>query len=192
MTYCSHCGKGVKKDFNFCPYCSHNIKQEKDQKDYGILGRDNSNSQNNIMPNMPFGLDKMLNSLMGQLNKELGQMGKEVKINFSSNIPGFNQNNQQPKTIIKRTPISQEKLEKISKLPRKEAKSETKRINNTIVITINLPGVTSLRDVILNKLETSLEIKAISDKVLYTKTISLNKLLRYRLLNEVLTLEFQG
>jgi len=192
---CNKCGSNINRNFNFCPDCGHNIKQEREMKNYGILGRDNFIPQNNSMPQMPFGLDKMLNSLMGQLNKELGQMGKEVKINFSSNIPGLNPNinNQERPTLrLRKNIITPEKLEKISKLPRQEAKSGTKRIGNTIIYNLEIPGVKSVQDIIINKTESGIEIKAISDKVLYTKTISLNKLMRYRLLNGILSVEFQG
>lgn len=192
MAHCNRCGKEVKKEFNFCPHCGHNIQQEKERKNYGLLGRDNEAPQNNNdIPMMPMGLNKIMNSLMNQLNKELGGMGKGIQINFSSNIPGL-ENPSQKRPTIKKIPISQEKMERIAKLPRKEAKTEMKRMGNKIIYDIKLPGVKSTSDIIINKTESGIEIKAISDKVLHTKTIPLNKLLRYRLMNEILNMEFQG
>ena len=93
--------------------------------------------------------------------------------------------------IISSSPSqTQEKIKKYSQLPRKEAQARLRRISGKILYEISVPGVTSVDDVLVNQLESSIEIKAVSDKVMYLKHLNLNlPIVSYSLKKGILTLE---
>jgi len=56
-----------------------------------------------------------------------------------------------------------------------------------------VPGVKNSKDVMINKLEKGIEVRALAAKVSYFKTISLAlELLNYKLAKEKLVLEFKA
>jgi len=149
------------------------------------------------------GFNTIFNSLIKNLDKEFQQIDKEIskekikqqkprknfrsggisisissfgdkqpKINVKSfgNIPKF----QQQKKQIKKTELSEDKLKKLSKLPKKEPSTNIRRLANKIIYEIDLPGVKSLNDISIIPLENSIEIKAIGKDKAYFKLITLN------------------
>lgn len=88
--------------------------------------------------------------------------------------------------------LSKKELENLSKLPRKEPETKVRRLTNKIIYEINLPGVKSLKDIMVNKLENSIEIKAISKDRAYFKLIPISlPIKRYYLEDEKLILELK-
>lgn len=86
--------------------------------------------------------------------------------------------------------LSKSKAEKFSKLPKSEPETKVRRLTDKIVYEINLPGVKTIKDVIINKLENSIEIKAFSKDKAYFKLIPISlPLKKYRLEQEKLILE---
>ena len=71
-------------------------------------------------------------------------------------------------------PQKEEQLKKISELPKKEPKTSLKRFGDKIIYEIEMPEVKSLNDVLINNLENSIEIKAIGESAVYSKTIPIN------------------
>jgi len=67
-----------------------------------------------------------------------------------------------------------EKVKIFSELPKKEPKTELRRLPDKIVYEISIPGVKSLDEVSIIKLENSIEIKAISKDKAYSKIIPIN------------------
>lgn len=61
--------------------------------------------------------------------------------------------------------------EKMSKLPRREPEARVRRLTDRIIYEILLPGVKSMGDISVNKLENSIEIKAITKNKAYFKLI---------------------
>ena len=49
-----------------------------------------------------------------------------------------------------------------------------KRLGDKIIYEIEMPEVKSLNDVLINNLENSIEIKAIGEKLIYSKIIPIN------------------
>ena len=83
-------------------------------------------------------------------------------------------------------------MEKLAKLPRKEPETKVRRLTDKIIYEINLPGVKSLKNITVNKLENSIEIKAISKDRAYFKLIPIAlPLIRYYLKKESLFLELK-
>ncbi|MFH0831289.1 MAG: zinc ribbon domain-containing protein [archaeon] len=80
--------------------------------------------------------------------------------------------------------------EKISKLPRREPEARVRRLTDKITYEILLPGVKSMRNVSVNKLENSIEIKAITKNEAYFKLIPVAlPLKKYYLKKEKLIIE---
>jgi hypothetical protein len=73
--------------------------------------------------------------------------------------------------VIPANTMTDEKARIVSKLPKEEAKSRVKRLANKLVYEIEIPGVKSLDDIIINRLETGLEIKAFTTEKSYFKSI---------------------
>ncbi len=64
---CSACAKKVEKKFNYCPYCGVSFKAGNDSKDFGMLGRDDSERRVQQDLGLPLGLNGIVNSLVKQL-----------------------------------------------------------------------------------------------------------------------------
>jgi hypothetical protein len=204
---CSKCDKKIDKEFEFCPYCGHNIHKEK----YGILGKsddlnqlDNlfkksfANSQGNSI------LDKMMSSAIGMIQKEMQKSAIESqknakptqnpagnpnfelfingkKLNLPGNIAGVqiermngnkdNPENSPKKQKIVMQEISEEILKNSVKLPRKEAKTKLIRTDNKVIYELETPGIASINEVLINKMESSFEIKAYTPNAVYFKNL---------------------
>jgi len=91
---------------------------------------------------------------------------------------------------IKPIEISEEKAKKLAKLPREEAESKVRRLSGRVIYEIELPGVKSLKDVVVNELENSIEIKAFTKDKAYFKFLPVAlPLLKYALKKDKLVLE---
>jgi RNA polymerase subunit RPABC4/transcription elongation factor Spt4 len=94
--------------------------------------------------------------------------------------------------FLKETALSEKEQEKISRLPRKEPETRVRRLTNKIVYEIDLPGVTNVKDVIINRLENSIEVKAFAKDKAYFKLIPLSlPIERYHLKEGKLVLELK-
>lgn len=117
--------------------------------------------------------------------------GKNPDIKVSGFGPDFkNFKHEEKEKKIPKQEMTDEEARKLSKLPKKEAKTEVRRFSNKIVYEIDLPGIKNLKDIIINKLENSIEIKAFSAKIAYFKLLPVNlPIWNYKLDNEKLILE---
>lgn len=221
---CPRCNRKIDRDFDFCPYCGNNLGRERDEKDFGFLGKDDfigtNLNFNDAGFNLPLGFDKIISGLMNQIDGQMGQLDKEIgknpvkktpeiksnaisisistgtgkqpEIKISGFGPEFEQIKQEIEPEIKvRNSLSDDKAKEIAKLPREEAVTNVRRLSSKIIYEIELPGVSSLKDVLINKLENSTEIKAFSKNKVYVKLIPLTQLLNYKLNQGKLILEFK-
>jgi HSP20 family molecular chaperone IbpA len=198
---CSKCKSNVKKDFDFCPYCGNRINF--DSEDWGMLGKNDFVTDQNPLEGLFSGgmLGKMLGNTLKMLEREMQKEMKKTpeenltRTNFELYINGKRVNPQnikvtrQPKTEyperelkndIKTNEFSEEKLKKLSKLPRQEPTTNIKRLSDRVIYEINIPGVKSIKDISIIQLENSIEIKAIGKDRAYFKLIPLN----YPIINE--------
>jgi rRNA maturation endonuclease Nob1 len=226
---CVKCGKKISKQHSFCPYCGCNVKREREEKDYGLLGRtDELDSPLDIR--MPFGFNRIFSSLIKQIDKQFRELDKEmskeikkplekspkfktsgVSISISTGtgkkpeikVRGFGpefgevaeeiKDTKTRKTKLLQPEITEEKARKLAKLPKQEAETTVRRLSNKIVYEINLPRVKSLRDVIINQLENSIEIKAFSEDKVYFKLLPIAlPILNYKLQKEKLVIELKA
>jgi len=224
---CPRCGKKVSKKYDFCPFCSLDLRnKEKDSKDYGFLGK---NDFEDMGIKLPFGLNMMIKPLMRELNKQIMELDKELakeqkqgqgkntgqkpigtkfKIHFG--IPG-----QQPIEINNfgkglndggiakgQKKVSKDKLvlpkidiknlKNVDKLLKKEPKAIVRRLSDSIIYEISLPGVSSIKSIGIAKVATGFEIKAYSKEELFIKHIDIDlELINFYFVDENLVLEFE-
>jgi len=70
---CSKCGKKIKEDYDFCPYCGN---KSDDNNSWGIIGKNDffQEATDNVFSNSLFGtgvIDKMFSGVVKMLEKEL-------------------------------------------------------------------------------------------------------------------------
>jgi HSP20 family molecular chaperone IbpA len=214
---CPKCENKINKNFDFCPYCGFNPKSKDDREDYGFLGKNDivEENLNGIGLGTPF-MQQILNQTMKIFENQIKKMSEDIKIknkiervqpNFPirNNIqlfingkrifPEENLNREKQVQIqkVKVNQISKEKLERLSKFPKKEPVSKVRRLGTKVVYELEVPGVNDINDVLVNRLENSIEIKALSDDLVYSKILNVNlPILRYGLDNGNLILELQG
>lgn len=127
------------------------------------------------------------------------------QINLPNNVAGISiedkrlgQNNSNRSNNIKQRReipgISEETLKNSTKLPRKEAKSKISRLKDRVLYELETPGLNMIENVLINKLESALEIKAYTDKAVFYKTLPIKlQLLQYSIKPEgKLVLEFKA
>lgn len=212
---CKKCGKKIDEKYDFCPFCGFKSDSE---NDFGMLGKnDLIPSMNEIK--LPIGFNALFNSLMKNLSKELdGQLrenafpenkssskktikkdGISISISTFGNGPPkikVNQLGEGQKMKVekdkqfKQNIFTTEKIKEFAGLSREEPKTNIRRLSNKVVYEIQIPGVKSIEDVSIMKLENSIEIKAISKNKAYAKIIPINlPIKKYNLSDGKLTLE---
>lgn len=221
---CPRCNRKASRDYDFCPYCSHDFRYEKaknSERDFGLLGKEDSLNGFQEFPGFPAmnlsGLfnSKLFNNLFQEVDKQFRELDKEMKNPKKENIkksgisisismsdgknpdikvsgfgPDFKNQEFEKEKKIPKSELTDEQAKKLAKLPRKEAKTEVRRFSNKIVYEVDLPGIKNLKDVIINKLENSIEIKAFSKENAYFKLIPVNlPIINYKLDKEKLILE---
>jgi len=209
---CESCGSRSSQKYSFCPHCGNNffdLRAEEDE--FGLLGRDDLSSGTGGMAPHGFGvMDKMLssmvNSLMKNLDKQFREQTKDFEGNdgraeirtfpngikikivgpFDSKLPKKRVNR-----IVSMREIDSSKLKKISSMPKGKAKTNVKRFGDRIVYELLTPGVTSLDDVFVSKLESGYEVKAIGEKKVYVNSVPIKlPLKRFSIMNGKVLVEF--
>jgi len=198
---CQKCGRKIEGKYSFCPYCGDKINPSTNNEDWGMLGKDDFTPFMNEVK-LPMGFNALFNSIMKSLTKEFDeQLSKNAfqtdekqprkikKDGISISISTFGDG--QPK--IKVTPLgnnqkqeiennekfkqnsfTKEKIKKFASLERKEPKTNIRRLSNGVIYELDMPGVNSIEDISIIKLENSIEIKAIAKNKAYSKIIQIN------------------
>jgi hypothetical protein len=211
---CSRCGEKISGKYEFCPYCGNHIDKE-NKEDWGMLGKNDFMQNNQANPfGIPPGLNSIFNFLMKNLNNQFDNLDKEAKkgnktgisISISNsgegppkisvNQMGNSNQNKEKKVKIKEAPsktFSEENIKKFQNLSRKEPETEMRRFSDKIVYEVKLPGVVSINDVSIVKLENSIEIRAVAKSKAYSKIIPINlPILNYILSKGKLVLELKA
>ena len=214
---CPKCGKKVNEKNQFCSSCGSSLKNN--NEDFGMLGRDDRvNPVADDFSNSMFGglggnmLGKMLGNAMKMLEKEMQRemnrqdMGqRSQKSNFELFINGKRVNPSNIKVshgFMQKQPVkkevqkvdlrhfSEKQQKEFSKFKQIEPNTNVKRFSDKVVYEVDVPGVKSISDVSIVRLENSIEIKAISKDQAYFKVLSVNlPIIAYELLNKKLILE---
>jgi HSP20 family molecular chaperone IbpA len=209
---CEKCGKRIGEKYNFCPYCGKDAIKEGNE-DFGMLGKNDFFPAENQIK-LPLGFNTLFNSLMKNLSREFDEEikkgfaeenskkankeGISISIStFGNGVPKIkvsqmgNKPKQEKETEKqKKDTFTKEKIKKFSELKREEPKTNLRRLSNKLIYELELPGVNSIDDISIVKLENSIEIKAIGEKKSYAKIIPINlPITNYDLSKEKLILE---
>ncbi len=221
---CGKCGKGISNDYDFCPYCGNQLRNlfEENSEDWGLLGKNDFNQEG---IKLPMGFNTLFNSLLKNLNKQIdefedmkeektmkkrkggigisiytsGNKPPKIKVTSFGNLPQFKEKEKKIKESMKKTiNLPQISSKKFSGLEKKEPETNIRRLSNKIVYEIEMPEVKSIKDVSINQLESSIEIKALATprgkkkRYVYYKIIPVNLPIRkYNLSKEKLVLELE-
>ncbi len=208
---CPRCNEKVSKNFEFCPSCGARIKNT--DSDWGMLGRNDFANEpapfeeisNSILGGLGGKvIDKMLHSAMKMMEKEFQKDARKMqsapRTNMRLMINGkeipLNQNPGKPVQKNKELPsvnFSSEKQKKFSNLPKEEPEIKIQRIGNRLTYQINMPGVKSLDDISILRLENSIEIKALAPKKAYKRILQISlPIINYSLEGKNLVLELEA
>lgn len=201
---CQHCSSKIDRSYNFCPSCGKNVQTNFEKEDYGILGK--SDNVEEVIPFNDSFIDKIMNNALKIMEKQMKNIHDDMrnqKQPSNQNLPGLNiqffvngkrllQDNKKSemKPIQIKNNLPEEKLRMFAKLPKKEPVSRMRRISGKIVYEINVPGVKNIEDILINRLENSIEIKAIADDIVYFKNLNINlPITNLQLINENILIE---
>jgi ribosomal protein L37E/HSP20 family molecular chaperone IbpA len=205
---CKRCGEKVNSKSKFCSNCGIPLKKAS-QEDWGMLGKNDFEQQDPFSNSLLDGFtgnmfNKMLGSAMKMLEKEMKkEMSREkmqprtnVRLMINGKEIDLNNVNKPQKIEKKEMPLdnfSKKSLKKFSELPKKEPTTNVKRLSNTVIYEINMPGVKSVDDLSIVKLENSIEIKAVAKDKAYFKLIPVNlPIVDYELNKGKLILELEA
>jgi len=206
---CNGCENKINEKYIFCPHCGYS-SNKKSNKNSGMLGENDFMNEVENFPNQNiFGgiggkmIGKMFENAMKILEKE---MEKEMRRKDNKQIPktsfqlfingeridNFNSTkNRKAKQKKEAKNLPRNILKKFSNLPQKNPKTDVRRLSDKVVYEINMPGVKSLKDISITKLENNIEIRAISKDKAYQKMIPVNfPITDYNLSGGKLVLEF--
>lgn len=205
---CKNCGEKIKGDFIFCPFCGSPTGKDMEEEDWGLLGKNDEAQETNTLSRGLFAgmsekmLNKMLTSAMKMLEKEMQKgaiQNNELQSNIELYINGKKVSPENIKVTKKvekqqKSPViqsfDQENIKRFSNLPKKEPSTNIRRLSNKVVYELNVPGVASIKDIAVAKLENSIEIKAVAKDKAYAKVIPIDLPLRgFKLDKDKLILE---
>ena len=190
---CSNCKSKITDEYSFCPYCG-NVLFDPEQRshDFGMLGLDDSFDDSLIRQKISESnltiTDKMISSIMNTLMKNMNQQFKEmdksemhkqgmprnIKIKIGIQNPNKQQQPKAQRHDFSMNKISEEQLQKLSSLPKIVAKSEVKRIGDKVIYELDAPGIESIKDIFVSKLESGYEIKALAKNKVYANSLPVN------------------
>ena len=203
---CPRCEEKIKSKYEYCPNCG--LKIGKSKKIYGMLGKNDfmESEQLPMLGGLSGGLlNKMVGNAMKMLEKEIQKSSQEnvkhpqtkirLMINGKEITPMIN--SQQPQKQKENIPtkvlpinFSAESLKKFKKLNKKEPKTQVRRFGDKLTYELEVPGVESIKDISIIKIEKGIEVKAIAKNKAYEKTISIDlPLLKYVLSEGKISLE---
>ncbi len=145
---CPSCGKKVKDDWNYCPYCGASLREEDEKDFFGQIERE---------------FDRIFKSF-GFGGIKIKPFGRGVEITISS------------KPVRKQTYAAKPRVVQQQRKPPKvveEPETKVEFENGTKVIKIEIPGVEKNEDVDIKTLPNSIEVKAYTGEKAYFKVIPL-------------------
>lgn len=194
---CPECSDVIEEDFMFCPYCGLDLTDpEEEMQDFGLIGgSDKIKDQKN--PFSQLGItEKMISSLMQNMIKNVRiEMHPSNSPEVHSFPNGIKINMGVPKQQVRKSQqeqeITEEQIQKLSDLPRMAAKTKVRRFSDKIIYELSAPGIESVKDIFVSKIESGYEIKALAKNKIYVNSLSVNlPLTKYSIDDNKLTVEF--
>ena len=217
---CGRCGSKSSARYEFCPYCG-SVLDESAKKEREADNLFDSDFSDFLTPKMNMGfpinsLFKALDSQMKALDKEMPRgfdekqnpirNGISISISSTGGQPVIKvrnlgqgqggemhavQRNIEREKPMRKINLSEKEAERISRLPKEEPGTSVRRLSNKVIYEIDLPGVKE-NDIIINRLQNSIEIKAFTKDKAFFKLIPVAlPLLKYYMDKEKLVLELK-
>ncbi|MBM3232314.1 hypothetical protein FJZ21_02970 [Candidatus Pacearchaeota archaeon] len=204
---CKRCEGKLKEKYSFCPYCSLDLRNPNaDMQDFGMLGKNDFVQGAPLLGGGGMGFnDSVFNSILNNVMKMMENQMKNLNpenMDFSSDraevkrLPNgiqikINPNNHKHKTETKTRVISDEQRDRMSKLPRGQAKAEVRRLSDKVIYELTTPGVEHVDDIFVSKVESGYEVKALGKKKIYFNSLQVSlPLKKYSIKDSKLTMEF--
>ena len=159
MNKCKSCKRKLRKEWKFCPHCGESARFR--LKIPNFFG--NRHAEDDI-GNFERDIEKMFSAFGFPSVKFNVKTYRSDGGRFVENSESFGPKIKTPKRKIER---------KISE--RAEPKTSIKTMPNKTIIDVYLPDITSQQDIILNKFEESLEIRAYAGERLYFKVVPVKR-----------------
>ena len=205
---CQRCEGKLKEEYSFCPYCKLDLRNpESDMRDFGMLGKNDSvlgapllggggaDMNNSVMGAIFNNVMKMMESQLKNLDVEKMDFGdSKPEISMLPNgiqikIGPHMHKHKAPE--VKPRIISDDQRERMTKLPRGQAKAQVRRLSDKVIYELATPGVDKVDDIFVSKVESGYEVKAVGNKKVYFNSLQINLPLRkYSIKEDCLTLEF--
>jgi HSP20 family molecular chaperone IbpA len=205
---CTNCGRSVKEDFNFCPYCGEELEEreveeiefkpfsifEDIEKEFERIDKMFSSSELFKFPKIRFGSITRGGGISITIHSATGRK-PEVKVKTFGEYKKFEPEIKRKLGI--KAPVEEveeEEEKKPTKVPKITEEPETKveKADGKLLITVKLPGVKSEEDIKIRKLEQSIEIRAFVDDKAYFTLVPIKsgmKILDKSFKDEVLKIE---
>ncbi|MEK6908911.1 MAG: hypothetical protein AABX23_02575 [Nanoarchaeota archaeon] len=204
---CKRCEGKLKEDYSFCPYCRLDLRNpDSDMAEFGMLGKNDSVFGAPLIGGGGMGLnDSVFNSILSNVMKMMEGQMKNLsldKVGFGDSKPEITQlpngiqikigpKNHTHKQESKPRVISDEQRDRMANLPRGQAKSEVRRLSDKVVYELATPGVDTVEDIFVSKVESGYEIKALGKKKIYFNSLQVSlPLKKYSIKDNKLTMEF--
>lgn len=181
---CPKCNERINKKYSYCPYCGTNLKKPQPQrlfepsfkmgfpfnmlfkeieKQFRELDSLDSSNLNDIIPKGT-GISIKIDSSRGH---------PVIKVNTANEEKRQALEKEQKHSGIKKKKLTKEQAEKFASLPNEEPPTSVRRLTNKIIYEIELPGVKK-ENIIITRLQNSIEIKAITEDKAYFKLIPIS------------------
>jgi len=191
----------MKDSYSFCPSCGKDLRNpKKDERDFGILGKNNVEEYPMIGGGGLGISDKIIEKLLNGLMKNMPDMVKGFEDQFNNTNSKVEQTpngiriqfgKKPEKKVSKKKGITSEQVEKMKGKPRVEAKSNVRRLADRVVYELKASGIDDVNDVFVSKLESGYEVKAIGKNKVYVNIIPVNLPLKgYKIDGAGLSVEF--
>lgn len=202
---CQRCEGKIKDEYSFCPYCRLDLRNpEADLNEFGMLGKNDNIHGAPLLGGGGMGIsDSVFNSILNNVMKMMENQMKNLndKSDFSdkpevTQLPNGIQIKIGPKRSSKVEDskirvINENQRERMAKLPRGQAKTEVRRLSDKVVYELSTPGVDSVEDIFVSKVESGYEVKALGKKKVYFNSLQVNlPLKKYSIKDNKLTMEF--
>ncbi|MBS3176777.1 zinc ribbon domain-containing protein [Candidatus Woesearchaeota archaeon] len=163
MRGCARCDHVVKKGWQYCPRCGFSLER----KDFDMFS---------LMRNKFKKIDHLIENELEQGNL----LQVEDVIEQELELPRNHATSQR----------SRKMAEKITKIV--DPVTRVRRLTKSIVYTLKVPGVKSRKDIQIDTLEKTIEIKAYANHLLYFKVLQMSlPVKRYMLQGNELVIEFK-